>query len=327
LPSRTLLFTSTITAPFIDEDLSLLGRHIRVDHVAGSGIGAVIAILRRAPRAQITYSWFASVYAAVTVASARFLRRPSVVVVGGVDVARHPEIGYGLWITPWKGKLSGFALRHATRVLVVDPSLAVRARERAGYDGANIVWVPTGYDAARWIPSGTKQRRVLTVAACSTPGRVRAKGLDFLAQVAARMPDVPFRLVGIAKAVEGYVRSFAPPNIEILPPLPRSELLVHYQEAKVYCQPSLVEGLPNCVCEAMLCAAVPVGTDVGGIPTAVGRAGECVLFGDLDGLCGAIRKGLDAPEEAGAQARARIASEFTLARREAALVALLEELL
>ena len=326
MPPRTLLFTSTVAAPFIDEDLAILRRHFRVDHVSGRGFGAIAAILSRTPHAQITYSWFASVYAGVTVAAARVFGKPSVVVVGGVDVARHPAIGYGLWATPWKGVFSGYALRHADRVLVVDPSLAQLVRERAGYSGTNIVWVPTGYDSARWIPSGPKKNHVLTVAACSTPGRVRAKGIDFLARAAAMMPDVSFRVVGIGSSAEALVRSFAPPNLHVLPALPRSELLSQYQEAKVYCQPSLSEGLPNCVCEAMLCGCLPVGTAVGGIPTAIGETGRCVSFDDVAGLCEAIREGLAAPEDRGAMARERIASEFTLARREEALARLLEEL-
>jgi len=326
LSSRTLLFTSTVSAPFVDEDLSLLRRHIRVDHVSGSGLRAIASILTRLPRAQITYTWFASVYAAVTVGLARLLGKPSVVVVGGVDVARLPDLGYGLWVSSWKGRFSGFALRHADRVLVVDPSLAVRARELARYDGTNIVWVPTGYDSERWKPSGVKRRLVLTVAWCTTRGRVHAKGIDLLCRAAARMPDVPFRLIGIEKDLEGYVRSFAPPNVEILSPLPRVELLAHYQEAKVYCQPSVSEGLPNCVCEAMLCEAIPVGTDVGGIPTALGDAGRCVPYGDINGLCEAIRQSLSDLPEGGAAARKRIATEFTLSRRDLALRSLLEEL-
>ena len=327
MSSRTLLFTSTVAAPFIDEDLSLLRRHIRVDHVSGSGFRAIASILTRLPRAQITYTWFASVYAAVTVGLARLLRKPSIVVVGGVDVARLPDLGYGLWVSSWKGHFSRFALRHAVRVLVVDPSLASRARELAAYDGANIVWVPTGYDPDRWKPSGAKRRLVLTVAWCATTGRIHAKGIDFLCRAAARMPDVPFRLIGIEKDLEGYVRAFAPPNMEILPPLPRIELLAHYQEAKVYCQPSVSEGLPNCVCEAMLCEAIPVGTEVGGNPTAIGEAGHCVPYGDTDALCGAIGESLSAPPETGALSRKRIATEFTLARRDRALKTLLEELL
>ena len=326
MPPRTLLFTSTVSAPFVDEDLALLRRHFQVEYISGSGLKSVAAILFRVPRVQITFTWFASVYAAVTVAAARILGRPSIVVVGGVDVARHPEIGYGLWSTRWKGLLSGYALRHAHRVLVVDPSLGQLVRERAGYEGANIIWVPTGYDPQRWIPSGRKTNQVLTVAACSTPGRVRAKGIDFLARAASEMPDIAFRLIGIAAEVDAYVRSFAPANLQILPPVPRFELLSHYQEAKVYCQPSLSEGLPNCLCEAMLCSCVPVGTAVGGIPTAIGETGRCVPFGDVPGLCQAIREGLEAPENRGTMARARIASDFTLARREEAILRILEEL-
>ena len=40
------------------------------------------------------------------------------------------------------------------------------------------------------------------------------------------------------------------------------------------------EGLPNALCEAMLCECVPVGTDVQGIRTAMGDAGFYVPYGD-----------------------------------------------
>ena len=49
-----------------------------------------------------------------------------------------------------------------------------------------------------------------------------------------------------------------------------------YQNTKFYFQGSRLEGLPNSLCEAMLCGCVPIGSKVFGIPDAIGNTG--ILF-------------------------------------------------
>jgi len=58
--------------------------------------------------------------------------------------------------------------------------------------------------------------------------------------------------------------------------VPDEELIKYYQKAKVY-QLSEYEGLPNALCEAMLCECVPAGTRYCGIPTAIGDTGMCLM--------------------------------------------------
>jgi glycosyltransferase involved in cell wall biosynthesis len=69
----------------------------------------------------------------------------------------------------------------------------------------------------------------------------------------------------------------------------------------------------------MLCECVPVGTDRGGIPTAIGDAGFIVPYGDAALLAQAIQQALDAPTGAGRKAREHIMKSFPLSRREEAL--------
>jgi glycosyltransferase involved in cell wall biosynthesis len=108
--------------------------------------------------------------------------------------------------------------------------------------------------------------------------------------------------------------------------VPREKLVGHYQRAKVYCQPSYTEGLPNSLCEAMLCGCIPVGTRAGGIPTAIGETGYIVEYRDQTGLVDAVRLALAAPVEKGRAARARIAAEFTRERREQSLCRVIDQL-
>ncbi|HSQ76959.1 MAG TPA: glycosyltransferase family 4 protein, partial [Bacteroidota bacterium] len=116
-----------------------------------------------------------------------------------------------------------------------------------------------------------------------------------------------------------------PPNVEVIPFIAQNALLDYYQRAAVYCQPSYTEGLPNSLCEAMLCECVPVGSNVGGIPTAIAGIGYVVPYGDVPAFTRAIRRALDAPPGTGSRGREHIARTFTLDRREAALRHIVDE--
>jgi glycosyltransferase involved in cell wall biosynthesis len=100
----------------------------------------------------------------------------------------------------------------------------------------------------------------------------------------------------------------------------RYDLLPFYQSAKVYCQPSRWEGLPNALCEAMCCGCIPVATEVGGNPTAVGHTGFLVPTYNIEALTMAIQKALGADQVYGMEARARIVALFPKEKREAELL-------
>jgi glycosyltransferase involved in cell wall biosynthesis len=308
---------------FIRDEIELLSRHFRLDVRIGAGVRAPLDILRRARRADISFSWFGSVYTFFMVLGAKLGRGGSIIVLGGVDTAKDPELGYGIWLSRWKGVLLRWALRNADKVLAVDASLIDELRRSSGWDAARVEVLPTGYDIDRLTPGDRREDLVLTVAVCDTVDRAKLKGIDLMIAAAAQLPDVRFRAIGIHPHVIDAMRDAAPPNIELLPPVPREELITHYRAATIYCQVSRREGLPNALCEAMLCGCIPVGTRVGGIPTAIGQTGFVIAKGDLDGLCRSIRSGLAMPREASDAARDRIARLFSRERREKALVGII----
>ena len=110
----------------------------------------------------------------------------------------------------------------------------------------------------------------------------------------------------------------ASPNVVFIAPLPQNELAHFYQKAKVYCQLSMREGLPNALCEAMLCECVPVGTDVQGVRTAIGATGFLVPYDDLAATTEAI--GMALKSDKGKEARERIMKMFPENRREKELI-------
>ena len=321
-----ILFSSTLFTPFIEEDALIFSRHTRMEQQIARGLKALLRIPGGVQRSDITLSWFGSVYAGYTVFLARLMGKKSIIVVAGEDASKDREIQYGIWLSWWKSMILRYAFRHADRLLVVDPFLEKEAMRLAEYDGGNITCIPFGFDSDAWKPGNHKEDMVLTVAACHDKRRMRKKGIDKLLAAAAELPRVRFLIIGINARLVPGMRDDAPPNVELIPYVPRTELRGYYQKAKVYCQPSYTEGLPNTLCEAMLCGCIPVGTIAGGIPTAIGDTGYLVSYRDQPALVQALRSALAAPAGDGLKARQRIEKEFTVERRERALLSVIQEL-
>lgn len=227
-----------------------------------------------------------------------------------------------------RAHIGRYALRHASRLLVVDRSLNADITHHVGRELDNVRYVPTGYDSGVFKPLGPKGEIVLTVAWCPDATRLMLKGIGTFVEAARLLPEVRFWVVGIEKeALRRLERVGLPKNLEVFPPLPHQQLIARYQRAAVYCQLSMREGLPNALCEAMLCGCVPVGTRRGGIPTAIGQTGFYVDYGDPGATAKMISKALAASGRRRAAARKRIIESFPPTMRRDRLLSVINELL
>jgi glycosyltransferase involved in cell wall biosynthesis len=326
MPRLNVFLSSTARYPFVQDDIEMLGKHFDLDVHIGSGIRGAWENFRGAMRADVSFSWFGSVYTFFMVLGAKLARRRSIVMLGGVDVAKEPAMEYGIWRSRWKGMLLGYALDAADKVYAVDMSLRDTLERSSGRKWRKVEWLPTGYDTEFWRPHFPKEDIILCVATCNAPERAGVKGLDLLIEAARRLSHLQFHAIGIEPDVIEHLAKDAPPNIHLHPPVRRAALLGYYQRARVYCQPSRREGLPNALCEAMLCGCIPVGAGVGGIPTAIGDCGFVVEPGSVEALCEGIARACEAPESLGARAHDRIAGNFPKERRESTLVRIINEL-
>ena len=322
-----ILFVRPSKSSFIQEDLKLLRKHFNVRVVD------FVLSIRKKPKetlktmfnmlagvlwADVTFSWFADTHAFWAVRLSKIFRKKSVAIVGGYEVAKVPEIGYGALLNPRSTRIVKYVLENADRVLTVDDSLKKDAIKNLSMTGKNIQTVPTGYDYEKFKPEGEKENLVLTVSVGDSWERIRLKGLDTFVKSAEFLSDVRFLVIGIQGGALKKLQDIASPNVEFLGPLLQDELIPYYQRAKVYCQLSMREGLPNAVCEAMLCECVPVGTDVQGVRTAIGDAGFYVPYGDVEATVEAIKKALKSDN--GKAARERIQKMFPIERREKELL-------
>jgi glycosyltransferase involved in cell wall biosynthesis len=340
---RRILLTYIHDSPFIKTDLHLLEKHYDLRTIS---FGAFRNDKRNLPRSiwelmtgiiwcDATFTWFADYHAFIVVQLSRLLNKKSIVMVGGHEVAKLPEISYGrLVLNPGMGALIRYVLKKADRLLLVGDSLREEAKVNLGIEREHSYVVPTGHDQSKFEPLGDRSNRILTVGYLDQMPRrkkggfdpFKRKGLDLFIETARIMPDIEFLLIGDVS--EKLVRDRfgqSPSNLKFVGPVPHDRLVKYYQESKVYCQFSIHEGLPTALCEAMLCGCIPVGTKITGIATAIGDTGFIVDERTPEKAAEAIRKAL--MSGSGEKARQRIIGNFSLEIRERNLVRIIDELI
>ncbi len=324
---RILLVYYSAFSSFIKNDCDLLSKHYEVSKINIKTIKDIFNLAAAVSMCDLTFIWFAGKHAFPAILLSKIVRKKSIVVVGGYDVAYLPEINYGQFTLGWRNRMyAKFTLKYADKVLVVDPSLKEDAIKNAGVDGRNFEYLPTGYNSSKFHPKKGKENLVLTVATGESWDRVRIKGVDIFVESAKYLPNVRFLVIGIQGDALSKLKKNASPNIEFTVHISQEDLITYYQKAKVYCQLSMREGLPNALCEAMLCECIPVGTERNGIPIAIGDAGFYVPYGDPVAAANAIRQAIYSPVELGQKARNRIKEIFSEERRESGLVQVIEGL-
>lgn len=352
-----LPFVFIRSSSFVRDDLETLSDRFDVrpfefgmsSGAVGKGVAVATGLVRleawlrsEMPRAAAAFGWFADYHTLPLARSGQRLGVPTVLSIGGYDAMDLPDLDYGVFGSRWRAPLARRALRTASVLAPVSGSL-IRSQNaflrpgevveqgvsRFAPSHAPAVAVPTGYDPDAW-PLGMPDRppAVLSVALIDSDRTLRRKGIDLLIEVARHLPDIPFSVIGL-QVSEADVRAAyrPPPNVSFEPPVPREALAERYGRASVYLQLSRAEGMPNVLCEAMLCGAVPVGSAVFGIPDAIGDAGTVVHSPAPRQIAEAVQSALGADAENRRAARDHIAETFPRERRRRTLFRLLEGLM
>jgi glycosyltransferase involved in cell wall biosynthesis len=117
-----------------------------------------------------------------------------------------------------------------------------------------------------------RPKRIITVSGTENHQRLMVKGLDRFMELTELLQDFEFIIIGATEGVKSFFEPL-PSNLILLPSQPFDQMKQHYQSASFYAQLSRSEGLPNALCEAMMCGCIPIGTDVGDIRIAIGDTG------------------------------------------------------
>ena len=171
-----------------------------------------------------------------------------------------------------------------------------------GVDPAKIEFVPNGIDPLRFFPEPkvpSARPTVLTLARIFP-----LKGINTLLRAAAivrdRVPLVKFRILGEVADPAYFAecqRIIAEFHLETVVEFGiTSKAEIEMRKADVFCLPSVSEGLPYTVLEAMFSGCPVVATDVGNVSDALNGTGLLVRPNDAEELAVALLTVLDGPE-------------------------------
>jgi glycosyltransferase involved in cell wall biosynthesis len=324
-----ILFIHNSLTEFVQLDLEALRkRHVVTEHYEKSRVVNPAALWRMVRKHDLVFGWFASWHTFLPLLIASLSGKPSVLIVGGYDVANMPEIGYGHQRGGLKKWISRKTMRCASHLVTISKYSRVETIKNAAVPAAHISAFYLGVpDRICSLPQTARGRTVLTVGNVNRSNLLR-KGHEPFVRAAALLPDVNFVLVGDWQddAID-YLRRIATSNVTFTGRVKTEFLLEHYRNASVYVQASLHEGFGMSVAEAMLAGCVPVTTNAGALSEVTGDHGIRLTSTEPAEIANAVEKALNCSDATRGEIRARILENFSQSRRNDQLQTLIEPLL
>lgn len=140
---------------FIRKDFELLIKKFDMRRIRARPRTLIIKLLMNVPKVDLVFIWFAGWHAFLSVLLAKVFRKKSIVVVGGYDAARVPEINYGVFTSWWRGRLAKWVYKNVDKILVVDESLKHMILKYTKLKiSKKIVTLPTGHSCKMFKPGG-----------------------------------------------------------------------------------------------------------------------------------------------------------------------------
>jgi glycosyltransferase involved in cell wall biosynthesis len=324
---KRVLYVHSRKASFVAIDRVILAERYEVEDLYQPGrLPDPLKVIGGVLRADLVFGWFASWHTFFPITLAWLLRKPSVMVIGGFDVANMPDIGYGHQQGGLRRHASRWIFRRAGR-LVTNSEYSLSEIERnTPIPPSEVTVVHHGVaDPFGGLPEEPKERTALTVGAVDSSTLVQKGQLPF-AQASRELPDVRFVLAGewLDEAVE-ELRAAGGENLELTGWLSDDDLLDAYRRAAVYVQASRHEGFGLAVAEAMLAGCVPVVMNVTAMPEVVGEAGVLIESQRPEEVAVGVRRALELGPAAAAAARERILTSFPMESRREGILRVVEE--
>jgi glycosyltransferase involved in cell wall biosynthesis len=226
-------------------------------------------------------------------------------------------------------------LRAATRIVFATPKAEAWVPRLLGTEPANACAIPNGIDTERFRQATPPERRQARLRLGLLPngpvalfvGRlVPNKGVGILLETARRLPEVGFLAVGSGPLA--HLMAARPDNLRWQPAVPADEMPGCYQACDCLLLPSVDEGLPLVVQEAMACGLPAVVSTAELFAEPLAQLGLCFPAPrHADGVALRVREVLAGwnPTLA-ARARAHAETHWSVAAMSGGYLALLQQM-
>ena len=297
------------------------------DHEDGLASNLAFAALKGPYAVVVGFGASGAGYYAVTFAA--WLNAAALVLVRGNDLDRD-------WFLPQKSAWLQQAFSRASAIGAVTPQKVERIRQL--YPDKHVAWTPNSVDLSRWEPLPADLRKRDEVRSLLHAEGKKVIGLFGELKAKKRIPwyleairdrglldQIRLLVVGTVDLPTALILedpAIAPRSLR-LPFCSPEELPALYRACDFIAIPSLFEGMPNVLLEAMACGVVPIVSDAA-IP--LGDAAFVFPADDRDAAGEATALALAHPDLPALSTRAqRFARDnFSAEREQAALLALLE---
>ena len=279
-------------------------------------------------KSKLLIAWFNDYHSFIPILISKLFLKKSVIIVGGYDAIVDNKNNHGLFLKGGlRSTIAKLNYKMVNEVWIVHKSLEngcdfarqkfnVVSGVRRYTSKKNIVIkeINTGYDTRFWNYDQSEEKTgILTAAFFSEKRVINIKGLNIFNKLASLLPNINFTIVGESGIrISDFINLES--NIKVMGVQNRSQMKELYQKNKFYFQGSRLEGLPNSLCEAMLCGCIPIGSRVFGIPDAIGKTG--VLFDtekDIEQIVEFINSDLGATDSK--NARNRVVRKYDISKR------------
>ena len=327
-----VLYVYPRLSSFIELDRDALAeRHEVLDYDQPGKVPRLLAIVRGLRRADVVVGWWASWHTFVPFTLARLMRKPSLLIVGGFDVAAVPEVGFGYQLGGFRRWASRWIIARAG-ALVTNSSYSREeiARNIGAGTAARVEVIhhrmPDPFGELPPAPAGTPV--ALTVGGVSNL-TLEQKGQRPFVDAAKLVPKARFVQAGafLEEDAAAVLRDRAGDNVDLRGWVEQVDLEELYRRSSVYVQASWHEGFGMAIAEAMLAGCVPVVRTAGSMPEVVGDAGVLIDSSEPEAIAAGVREALARGDDGRRAARERIVTAFPLRARNEALQRAVERLL
>lgn len=221
-------------------------------------------MIQAVKRSDLVYCWFASLHSLLPAFLARIYRKPLVVVSGGYDSAKVPEIRYGNsghWFKKW---LTSIILGKADAIIVNSGHSAGDVRRFMPQLENKIHLIYHRINHIRPEPEPKRDPKlVLSVVRMGKMNYTRKK-VELIKEVARRLPAYRFIHIGIMEdSVKRRFHRNLPDNFHSLGHIPEDELWSWYYKAHYLLVPSWHEGFGLTAVEALAAGCIPLISGAG----------------------------------------------------------------